>query len=106
MGLARDATVAEIGSRKGDFRTVVIDSADWAERLLVEHVCSEGRKKSIEEFGFGKGWVIVAEQFGRFLTQCDALIGVGDELAVPVAGAVGDERGVIAVFGGDGGGAG
>jgi hypothetical protein len=71
------AAVAEIGSKQGEFRTVVIDSADWAERMLVEHVCSEGRKKSIEEFGFGKGWVIVAEQFGRFLTQCDALIGVG-----------------------------
>jgi len=71
------AAVAEIGSKPGEFKTVVIDSADWAERLLVEHVCSEGRKKSIEEFGFGKGWVIVAEQFGRFLTQCDALIGVG-----------------------------
>ena len=71
------AAVAEIGSRAGEFRTVVIDSADWAERLLVEHVCSDGRKKSIEEFGFGKGWVMVAEAFGRCLTQCDALGGAG-----------------------------
>jgi len=70
--------VAEIGSGKpGEFRTVVIDSADWAERLLVEHVCGEARKKSIEDFGYGKGWVVVAEQFGRFLAQCDALVGMG-----------------------------
>ena len=71
------AAIAEIGSKRGEFQTVVIDSADWAERLLVEQVCSEGRKKSIEEFGFGKGWVMVAEAFGRFLSQCDALVGAG-----------------------------
>ena len=71
------AAVAEIGGRAGEFRTVVIDSADWAERLLVEHVCGEARKKSIEDFGYGKGWVVVAEQFGRFLSQCDALIAAG-----------------------------
>ena len=70
--------VAEIGSgTPGEFKTVVIDSADWAERLLVEHVCQEARKKSIEDFGYGKGWVVVAEQFGRFLAQCDALVGLG-----------------------------
>ena len=71
------AAVAEIGSRKGDFRTVVIDSADWAERLLVESVCQENRKKSIEDFGYGKGWTHVAEGFGRLLTACDALVAVG-----------------------------
>jgi hypothetical protein len=70
--------VAEIGSsRTREFQTVVIDSADWAERLLIEHVCSEQKKKSIEDFGFGKGFVIVAEQFGRFLTLCDSLVGTG-----------------------------
>lgn len=71
------SAVAEIGSRKGEFSTVVIDSADWAERLLIDSICEEHRKKSIEDFGFGKGFTHVAEGFGRFLTQCDALIGVG-----------------------------
>ena len=69
--------IAEIGSRAGEFRTVVIDSADWSERLLVEHVCQEQRKKSIEDFGYGKGWTHVAEGFGRLLTSCDALVAVG-----------------------------
>ncbi|MGI9176391.1 MAG: ATP-binding protein [Pirellulales bacterium] len=68
--------VAEIGTSR-EFKTVVIDSADWAERLLVESVLKDARKKSIEDFGYGKGWVIVAEQFGRFLSSCDALVGQG-----------------------------
>ena len=71
------AAVAEIGSKPSEFRTVVIDSADWAERLLVENLLTEHKQKSIEGFGFGKGYTLLAEGFGRFLTQCDALVGVG-----------------------------
>ena len=69
--------VAEIGGRKGEFLTVVIDSADWAERLLIDNILEEHRKKSIEDFGFGKGFTHVAEGFGRLLAQCDGLIGMG-----------------------------
>jgi hypothetical protein len=75
------AAVAEIGSKPSEFRTVVIDSADWAERLLIESLLVEHKQKSIEGFGFGKGYTILAEGFGRFLTQCDALIGVGLNVA-------------------------
>lgn len=71
------AAVAEIGSKPTEFKTVVIDSADWAERLLIEDILAESKKKSIEEFGFGKGFTLVQEGFGRFLTQCDSLIAVG-----------------------------
>ncbi len=71
------AAVAELGSKPSEFKTVVIDSADWAERLLTDHICEEHRKKSIEDFGFGKGFTHVAEGFGRLLTQCDGLIAMG-----------------------------
>jgi hypothetical protein len=71
------AAVAEIGGKPGEFRTVVIDSADWAERLLVENLLAEHKQKSIEGFRFGKGYTLLQEGFGRLLTQCDALVGVG-----------------------------
>lgn len=71
------AAVAEIGTSRGEFRTVVIDSADWAERLLVEALLKEHKKKSIEDFGFGKGFTHLAEGFGRLLTACDGLVGMG-----------------------------
>ena len=69
--------VAEIGGKPSEFRTVVIDTADWAERLLIEHLLKENKWASIESAGYGKGFTVLAETFGRFLNQCDALIGVG-----------------------------
>ena len=75
------AAVAEIGSKPSEFRTVVIDSADWAERLLTEQLLRENKWASIESAGYGKGFTMLAEAFGRFLTQCDALIGVGLNVA-------------------------
>ena len=71
------AAIAEIGSKPSEFKTVVIDSADWAERLCIDSICEEHRKKSIEDFGYGKGFTHVAEAFSKLLTQCDALVGVG-----------------------------
>lgn len=42
-----------------DFRTVVLDSADWLERLIWDAVCAEFGVRSIEKAdgGFGKGYV-------------------------------------------------
>ncbi len=38
-------------------KTLVIDTADWAESLCTKFVCEKYRKSNIEEFGFGKGYV-------------------------------------------------
>ena len=71
------ATVSQLGLEKHGFRTVVIDTADWAERSLVEDTLKKEGKRSIEDFGFGKGWVLVGERFSELLHGCDRLIGLG-----------------------------
>lgn len=60
-----------------DYKTVIIDSADWAERLCVEDLLAITKKTSIEDFGYGKGWVQVAERMSRLLTTLDSLIAIG-----------------------------
>lgn len=47
--------------------TLVIDTADWAEQLCLSQICAEKKISSIEELGYGKGYVYLAEEFGRFL---------------------------------------
>ena len=59
------------------YKTVVIDSADWAERSAQEHILSKANKRSIEDFGFGKGYVMLAEQIARLLAIADQLVAAG-----------------------------
>jgi hypothetical protein len=72
--------IAEVA--KTDYRTVVIDSADWAERLAVEDLLAANKKQSVEDFGFGKGWVMAAEKVSRFLGALDRLINAGKNVVV------------------------
>jgi hypothetical protein len=59
------------------FKTVIIDTADWAERFCVQHLCANSNKTSIEDFGYGKGYTFLAEEFGRLLTSLNTLVDTG-----------------------------
>lgn len=48
-------------------KTLVIDTADWAEILCIQEVCIKGGKTGIEDFGYGKGYTYLAEEFSRLL---------------------------------------
>ena len=55
-------------------KTLVIDTADWAEMLCSKHLFGD---KGIESPGYGKGYVMLAEAFQAFLTELDKVIAVG-----------------------------
>ena len=64
--------------------TLVIDTADWAERLCMEHICAnklppKGKEtiNGIEDFSYGKGYVYLMEEFGRLLNALEELIELG-----------------------------
>ena len=71
------AAVAQLATQDHGFRTIVFDTADWLEKRLAEHLCRKFNKDSIEDFGFGKGYVLLAEEFARFLASLDALLAKG-----------------------------
>lgn len=55
-------------------KTLVIDTADWAEMLCIKALCGS---KSIEDFGYGKGYVMLAERFQELLTELNKVIASG-----------------------------
>lgn len=63
-----------VKSNPGICGTLVIDTMDWAERLCIEDICASHNKKGIEDFGYGNGYVYVAEAIGRFLNSLQELI--------------------------------
>lgn len=44
-----------------DYATVVVDTVDWLERLLMHEVASKANKATIEDIGFGKGYEALAK---------------------------------------------
>lgn len=56
-----------LANEKNDFQTVVIDSLDWLERLIWDDVCSQNKVDSIEQIGYGKGYVMALTHWRRVL---------------------------------------
>ena len=70
---ALDALKAE----EHDYQTVVVDSLDWAERLIWDAVCRDYGAKSIEKVdgGYGKGYVYALAYWRKVLDGLIALHG-------------------------------
>lgn len=47
--------------------TLVLDTADWAERLLCAELCAKNKWQSMEALNYGKCWQYALEEFGRLL---------------------------------------
>jgi len=56
-------------SHPGELKTLVVDTADWAEQLCIAEFCAKKQISGIEEIGYGKGYVYVAEDFGKMLNH-------------------------------------
>ena len=69
--------ITALASEPHEFKTLVVDTADWLEKLLIEDVCRRANKTSIEEFGYGKGYVVLAEEVTKFLASLNALLARG-----------------------------
>lgn len=58
-------------------KTLVIDTIDWTEQLCIDHICSKHKKDGLESFAYGSGYIYEKEEFGRFLSQLEAVILAG-----------------------------
>lgn len=61
------AEVQDVIDHADELGTLAIDTADWAEKLCNRAVCEKAGKSCVEDFGYGKGFGYVAEEFGRLL---------------------------------------
>lgn len=59
------------------FKTIVIDTIDWAEQLCINSVCARFQKTGIEDFGYGNGYVYEKEDFGKFLNLLQDIVDCG-----------------------------
>ena len=62
--------------------TFVLDTADWAERLCTEQLCAKSQKTGIEDWGYGKGYIFLAEEYGKLLDLLTELVERGVNVVI------------------------
>lgn len=56
-----------------DRQTICIDTLDWLEFLADEYICASNNKRNMPDFGYGKGEVLVMEEWLKFFRLLDNL---------------------------------
>lgn len=60
-----------------DYKTVVIDSADWLDKLVSDDICRTHKKDDITAFGYGEGYKLVASKWHEILADINQLVSRG-----------------------------
>ena len=63
-------------------RTLAVDTADWAERLCIQNILAANKVRSIEDFGYGKGYTYVKEEFAKLLDALEEVLNAGHNVVV------------------------
>lgn len=66
---ALDALINE----EHDYRTLVVDSLDWLEPMIWSHTCDQNKWQSIEQPGYGRGYVEALRYWREFLDRVNYL---------------------------------
>lgn len=67
------AALEELRTATHEFKTIVIDSLDWLERLIWADVCRAENVSNIEKIGFQKGYTYALNYWRPFLDALDRL---------------------------------
>lgn len=74
--------IEEVKRNPSCCKTLVVDTADWAEKLCIEDICSAKHVDGIEDFGYGKGYTFVKESFGKFLNLLNDVLEKGINVVI------------------------
>ncbi len=62
-----ETAIGALANEQHQYETVVIDSLDWLEPLIWQRVCAAHKIASIEDLGYGKGYVHAIDIWRSFL---------------------------------------
>ena len=63
--------MTELETQQHDYQTVAIDSLDWLERLVWDHVCRRESTATIEKVGggYGKGYTLALDYWRKLIDK-------------------------------------
>lgn len=74
------AILDELQKDHADYKTLVLDTADWMEQLLIEDICTSRKIRSLDEIAYGKGFSLLRDTLAEFfdrLSRFQAATGMG-----------------------------
>jgi hypothetical protein len=68
-----DDALDDLISTPSDYRTLVIDTVDWAEPMLASRLCKRNGWQDIESPGYGKGQLALVDEWRTLLAKLDRM---------------------------------
>ena len=65
--------LATLAKEAHGLETLVIDTVDWVEPLLWSHICERDNEKSIEAYGYGKGYTAALDEWRVLIRDLENL---------------------------------
>ena len=67
------AALDELINNEHEYKTLVVDSLDWLEPMIWAHTCEQNKWQSIEQPGYGRGYVEALKYWREFLDRINYL---------------------------------
>ena len=61
------SSLREVYEAKHNYRTLVLDSLDWLEKLIWAEVVGRKQVESIEDIGYAKGYIFALDEWRKFV---------------------------------------
>lgn len=74
--------VNEVAKNPEVCKTLVLDTADYAESMCIANILKKYNQKSIESFGYGKGYTYIGEEWQKLMDAFNAVINAGMNVTV------------------------
>lgn len=55
------------------YQSLIIDTLDWLEPKINKFLCTRDKKENIEDYGYGKGYVVALDEYRKFLAMVEQL---------------------------------
>ena len=77
--------IGELATEPHEFKSVVVDSTDWLERLIHAQVAKENNVKKIDDIGYGKGYSMAIDLWKQYLDGLNYLRDERDMMVIQIA---------------------
>jgi hypothetical protein len=78
-------SMRELAETEHDFKTLVVDSVDWLERLIHTQVCAEKKVGNIDEIPYGKGFSLAIDIWRQYIDALNYLRDEKDMVIIQIA---------------------